>query len=307
MTNTATIRVPATTANLGAGFDCIGAALSLYNEFTFTAIDNADLIITVNGLEADRVHTDASNLAYLALLKLYGKIDRTPPGIRIEIELGVPLARGLGSSATAIVGGLLGGNALAGNPLSDTEIMDLAIEMEGHPDNVVPALIGGCRLAASSKTGWAIADIPWHNSIVPVVAIPDFELSTEEARSVLPTGYNRADTIFNTSHFGLLIRGLETGNPDWLAAALTDRIHQPYRQRLIPGYTDVGRAVIAAGGYGMVISGAGPTLLALTSSERASDVAIAMSEAWEIHKIEVQAQSLGIDLTGAKVRSQVKI
>jgi homoserine kinase len=307
MTNTATIRVPATTANLGAGFDCVGAALSLYNEFTFTATGTSDLIITVNGLEADRVHTDATNLAYLALLKLYGKIDRTPPGVKIEIELGVPLARGLGSSATAIVGGLLGGNALAGNPLSDTEIMDLAIEMEGHPDNVLPALIGGCRLAASSKTGWAIADIPWHNSIVPVVAIPDFELSTEEARSVLPTGYNRADAIFNTSHFGLLIRGLETGNPDWLAAALTDRIHQPYRQRLMPGYTDVERAVIAAGGYGMVISGAGPTLLALTSSERATDVAMAMTEAWGIHKIEAQAQSLEIDMTGAKVRSKLKV
>jgi homoserine kinase len=119
--------------------------------------------------------------------------------------------------------------------------------------------------------------------------------------------FYQLDTIFNTSHFGLLIRGLETGNPDWLAAALTDRIHQPYRQRLIPGYTDVERAVIAAGGYGMVISGAGPTLLALTSSERAADVAIAMSDAWGIHKIEVRAQSLEIDMTGAKVRSQVKI
>ena len=210
---TATIRVPATTANLGSGFDCIGAALSLYNEFTFTATGSPDLIITVSGLEADRVHTDATNLAYLAFLKLYAQIDRTPPGVRIEIELGVPLARGLGSSATASVGGLLGANALAGNPLSDGEIVNLAIEMEGHPDNVVPALIGGCQLAASSKTGWAIADIPWHSSIVPVVAIPDFELSTEEARSVLPSGYNRADAIFNTSHFGLLIRGLETGIP----------------------------------------------------------------------------------------------
>jgi homoserine kinase len=298
---TATIRVPATTANLGAGFDCIGAALSRYNEFTFTAIDSPDLIISVSGLEADRVHTDDTNLAYIAFCKLYASIDRTPPSVRIEIELGVPLARGLGSSATAIVGGLLGANVLAGSPLSAAEVMDLAIEMEGHPDNVVPALIGGCRLAASSKTGWAIADIPWHSSIIPVVAIPNFELSTEEARSVLPTGYNRADAIFNTSHFGLLVRGLETGNPDWLAAALTDRIHQPYRQRLIPGYTDVDRAVIAAGGYGMVISGAGPTLLALTSLERALDVAIAMSDAWETHQIEVESQTLELDLTGARV------
>jgi homoserine kinase len=286
---TATIRVPTTTANLGAGFDCIGAALSRYNEFTFTAIDSPDLIISVSGLEADRVHTDDTNLAYIAFCKLYASIDRTPPSVRIEIELGVPLARGLGSSATAIVGGLLGANVLAGSPLSAAEVMDLAIEMEGHPDNVVPALIGGCRLAASSKTGWAIADIPWHSSIIPVVAIPNFELSTEEARSVLPTGYNRADAIFNTSHFGLLVRGLETGN------------HQPYRQRLIPGYTDVDRAVIAAGGYGMVISGAGPTLLALTSLERALDVAIAMSDAWETHQIEVESQTLELDLTGARV------
>ena len=140
------IRVPATTANLGAGFDCIGAALSLYNEFTLTAIDAPALVVAVRGLEAARVNTDATNLAYQAFLKLYQRIDRTPPVIQLEIKLGVPLARGLGSSATAIVGGLLGANILAGSPLSPVEVMQLAIEMEGHPDNVVPALIGGCQI-----------------------------------------------------------------------------------------------------------------------------------------------------------------
>jgi homoserine kinase len=298
---TATIRVPATTANLGAGFDCIGAALSLYNEFTLTEIDAPDLVIAVRGLEAARVNTDATNLAYQAFLKLYQRIDRTSPVIQLEIKLGVPLARGLGSSATAIVGGLLGANILAGSPLSPAEVMQLAIEMEGHPDNVVPALIGGCRLAATAANGWAIADIPWHSSIAVVVAIPDFELSTEAARSVLPTEYSRADAIFNTAHFGLLVRGLETGNAEWLTAALTDRIHQPYRQRLIPGYDDVSQAVIAAGGYGMVISGAGPTLLALSTIERAPAIAQAMSAAWATHQIEVQAQPLAIDLQGAVI------
>jgi homoserine kinase len=297
----AIIRVPATTANLGAGFDCIGAALSLYNEFTFTPIETESLVIAVRGLEAARVLTDASNLAYQAFLKFYAQIDRTPPVIQLEIKLGVPLARGLGSSATAIVGGLLGANALAGSPLSPAEIMDLAINMEGHPDNVVPALIGGCRLAASAGSGWAIADIPWHSSIVPVVAIPNFELSTAEARSVLPQEYSRADAIFNTAHLGLMVRGLETGNSDWLRAGLTDRLHQPYRQQLIPGYTDVEQAVVAAGGYGMVISGAGPTLLALASTERAEAVATAMSEAWTQHQIQVQAQLLQVDLNGAVV------
>jgi homoserine kinase len=297
--NTATIRVPATTANLGAGFDCIGAALSLYNQFTWTKIETETLTIAVQGLEAARVNTDANNLAYRAFLKLYDRIDSTPPVIQLEIKLGVPLARGLGSSATAIVGGLLGANALAGNPLSPTEIRQLAIEMEGHPDNVVPALIGGCQLAATSASGWAIADIPWHDTIVPVVAIPNFELSTSEARSVLPNEYSRADAIFNTAHLGLMLRGLETGNPEWLAAALTDRIHQPYRQKLIPGYLDVERAVIVAGGYGMVISGAGPTLLALSSSDRAEAVATAMTQAWEQHDIRVEAKALSLDLQGA--------
>ena len=296
---TAMIRVPATTANLGAGFDCIGAALSLYNEFTFTPIETQHLVIAVQGLEAARVHTDATNLAYQAFLKLYTQIDRVPPVIQLEIKLGVPLARGLGSSATAIVGGLLGANTLAGNPLSPAAVMQLAIEMEGHPDNVVPALIGGCQLAATAANGWAIADIPWHSSIVPVVAIPNFELSTAAARSVLPTEYSRADAIFNTAHLGLMVRGLETGNPDWLSAGLTDRIHQPYRQQLIPGYTDVEQAVIAAGGYGMVISGAGPTLLALATAECAEAVATAMTQAWERHDIEVSARSLAVDLQGA--------
>jgi homoserine kinase len=301
MTTTGTIRVPATTANLGAGFDCIGAALSIYNEFTLTEIDSPDLTIAVRGLEAARVNTDATNLAYQAFLKLYRRIDRQPPVIQLEIKLGVPLARGLGSSATAIVGGLLGANNLAGTPLSPSEVMQLAIDIEGHPDNVVPALIGGCQLAATAQAGWAIADIPWHRSIAVVVAIPDFELSTEAARSVLPTTYSRADAIFNTAHFGLLVRGLETGNAEWLRAALTDRIHQPYRKKLIPGYQDVEQSVNTAGGYGMVISGAGPTLLALTTTERAPAVGLAMAEAWATHQITAQAQTLTIDMQGAVI------
>jgi homoserine kinase len=296
---TTTVRVPATTANLGAGFDCIGAALTLYNEFTFTAVESPDLTIAVTGLEADRVNTDASNLAYQSYCKLFAQIQRQPLPVSIEIKLGVPLARGLGSSATAIVGGLVGANILAGSPLTPGEVMQLAIEMEGHPDNVVPALIGGCRLAATAPTGWAIADLPWHSSIVPVVAIPDFELSTEEARGVLPPQYSRADAIFNISHLGLLIRGLETGNPDWLSAALVDKIHQPYRQSLIRGYTDVLQAVTAAGGYGMVISGAGPTLLALSNHDRADTVATAMAQGWKSYGINAQAQPLQIDLQGA--------
>lgn len=294
-----TLKVPGTTANLGPGFDCIGAALSIYNQFQFTRLDEGELIIHVTGAEAERVQTDESNLIYQAFVKLYQYIDQTPPPVKIEIGLGVPLARGLGSSATAIVGGLVAANQLAGEPLSQSQVMELAIAMEGHPDNVVPALLGGCRLAATSGTGWAICDVPWHSDIVPVVAIPDFELSTSEARRVLPTEFSRADAIFNTAHLGLLLRGLETGKGEWLTAALQDKLHQPYRQALIPGYAAVNAAAIASGAYGMVISGAGPTLLALTNVNNAQAVETAMASAWKAQGIKAVVRSLSLDNQGA--------
>ena len=297
------VTVPATTANLGPGFDCIGAALTLYNELKFT-LEEVDrekkLIINVTGTEAARVTTDESNLVYQAFVKFFQHIEQTPPPIKIEIKLGVPLARGLGSSATAIVGGLIGANVLAGEVLTPTQVMELAINMEGHPDNVVPALFGGCRLAATSDTGWEICDIPWCNDVVPVVAIPDFELSTSEARQVLPAQVSRGDAIFNTAHMGLLLRGLETGNKDWLRTALQDKLHQPYRNKLIHGYDAIHTAALSAGAYGMVISGAGPTLLALTDTTNSPDVAAAMASEWQNQGIKAQVQMLQLDNQGAK-------
>ena len=307
-----TVTVPATTANLGPGFDCIGAALTLYNKFKFTALDEGGLIIDVTGAEAERVQTDESNLLYQAFVKLYQYIGQTPPSVKMEIQLGVPLARGLGSSATAIVGGLVGANQLAGAPLTQLQVMELAIAMEGHPDNVVPALLGGCRLAATSADNWEICDIPWNENIVPVLAIPDFELSTSEARQVLPTQVSRADAIFNTAHLGLLLRGLQTGKGEWLSTALQDRLHQPYRQALIPGYDAVNAAAIKAGAYGMVISGAGPTLLALVDQLHSQAVEAAMLSAWQSTGITATVRSLSLDTQGAshstsqksKVKSQ---
>jgi homoserine kinase len=295
-----TVTVPATTANLGPGFDCIGAALTLYNEFKFTRLNEGGLIIQVTGEEAQRVQTDESNLIYQAFVKFYEYIEQIPPTVKIEIQLGVPLARGLGSSATAIVGGLVAANQLAGETLSELQVMELAIAMEGHPDNVVPALLGGGRLAASSGAGWSICDVPWQENVVPVVAIPDFELSTSEARRVLPTEVSRADAIFNTAHLGLLLRGLATGKGEWLKTALQDKLHQPYRKALIPGYDAVNMAAVAAGAYGMVISGAGPTLLALADPENSLAVEAAMRTAWQEEGITAVVRSLSLDHQGAR-------
>ena len=295
------VTVPATTANLGPGFDCLGAALALYNRFRFTLTPDQTYSITTTGLAADRVVTDDRNLAYRAFLYFYQQINQVPPSVHLAIQLGVPLARGLGSSATAIVGGLVGANALAGSPLSQAEIMALAIDLEGHPDNVVPALLGGCRLAARSDADWTICDIPWHRDLVPVVATPDFELSTAEARRVLPATYERQDAIFNAAHLGLLLRGLQAGEADWLRTALQDRIHQPYRQPLIAGYGAVQAAALEAGAYGLVISGAGPSLLALTHSAQAIAVQSAMQSAWQNSGISAEAKILPLAMGGAEV------
>ncbi|NEP18538.1 MAG: homoserine kinase [Leptolyngbya sp. SIO4C1] len=296
MPTTATVTVPATTANIGPGFDCLGAALTLSNRFILTP--SQQLQITVSGREAQRVSRSENNLAYRAFAALYQKLGQPPPPIRLAIELLVPLSRGLGSSSTAIVGGLVGANLLAGSPFDQAALAALATELEGHPDNVVPALLGGCRLTATDGGHSTLCPVDWHRSVVPIVAIPDFELSTAKARQVLPETYSRADAIFNAAHLGLLLQGLASGNGDWLRAALRDRIHQPYRQALIPGYEAVQQAAIAAGAWGLVISGAGPTLLALASSDSTAAVQQAMQAAWADQPFAVQVMALAIDQQG---------
>ncbi|ELR97708.1 homoserine kinase [Gloeocapsa sp. PCC 73106] len=298
---TVTVITPGTTANLGPGFDCLGAALTIYNRFEFSLNPEQRVKITVTGAESAAVITDQSNLLYQVFRELYQHLGQEPPGVEIKIKLGVPLARGLGSSATAIVGGLVAANYLAGNPLSQIELRDLAIAREGHPDNVVPTLLGNCQLSVPNAQSWEICSIPWHKEIIPVVAIPDFQLSTETARSVLPRQIDRSDAIFNLAHLGLLLRGLATNQGEWLSLALSDRLHQPYREALIPGYQVVRSEAIAHGAYGLVISGAGPTLLALVNASEAQKVELAIRETWQNLGIQVQVKSLALDTQGTRI------
>ena len=299
--------VPATTANLGPGFDCLGAALERYNTFQVRLTPHAPagtVTIDAIGSEADRVSTKPDNLFYKSFVHLFEQLGQPFPAVHITIDLGVPLARGLGSSATAIVGGVVAANALAGSPLQPEAVLGLAIALEGHPDNVVPAFLGGCQLTCASpqqEKPWQITDIPWHPDIVPVVAIPDFELSTSAARQVLPQQYDRPDVIFTMAHLGLLLRALDTGRVDWLAAALDDRIHQPYRQPLIPGFSPVQRAALAAGAHGLVISGAGPTLLALTDTTHQAAVTTSIRDTWSALGIAVDVSPLPLDRLGVQV------
>ena len=295
--STVSVQVPATTANLGPGFDCLGVALTLYNRFEFTQMEGSDGSspeIIVNGEEAKGVSTDGDNLLYRSFARFYEDFGQAPPPIKIKIDLGVPLSRGLGSSATAIVGGLLGANVLAGSPVEEHDLLKNAIALEGHPDNIVPAFLGGCRLAIASGLDWEICEIPWSEAFVPVVAIPDFELSTTEARSVLPSQVSREVAIFNAAHLGLLLRAIETGRGDWLRTGMQDQLHQPYRQQLIPGYSALEAAALSAGAYG-----AGPTLLAVASAANAPIVAQEMQAALHQAGVSATAQVLQVNTTGA--------
>jgi len=291
------VSVPATTGNLGPGFDCLGAALSLYNRFEFAIAER--LTITATGKGAGQVERDETNLVYQGIAKLYNYIDRPIPPIALHTDTAIPLSRGLGSSATAIVGGIFGANLLAGSPLDRMQLLDLAIAMEGHPDNVAPAMLGGCQLMATNQDGgWEFCDLQWHDDIAIAVAIPEFELSTAKARQVLPKQVSMADAIFNASHLALLSHGIQSGKTSWLKAGLQDRLHQPYRQSLIVGLENVQAAAIASGAYGLVISGAGPTLLSLASTDKINSVAQAMQQAWQSLGISSVTKCLAIAKDG---------
>lgn len=301
MSLTAQVTVPATTANIGPGFDCLGAALTLYNHFRFTPAET--LTITITGKESERLSTGPENLVYASFKALYDYIGQVVPPVQIDIDLHVPLSRGLGSSSTAIVGGIVGANLLAGSPLNSDQLAALATKLEGHPDNVVPALLGGCRLAIHGDDDTlTLCELAWHDTIAPVVAIPDFELSTSDARSVLPNSYSRADAIFNTAHLGLLVQALATGNGDWLGRALCDRIHQPYRKTLIPHYDDIHTQAIENGAWGLVISGAGPTLLALTHKKISASLAQILGSSWQEKQIPYTVHQLAIDTQGTQAK-----
>ncbi|MGD1949106.1 MAG: homoserine kinase [Leptolyngbyaceae cyanobacterium] len=299
MPQTAQVKVPATTANIGPGFDCLGAALTLHNQFKFTPADS--LTITITGQEADLLSTGPDNLVYKAYEAFYDHLNKPAPPVHIHIDLHVPLSRGLGSSSTAIVGGLVGANLLAGSPLSQHQVATLATQIEGHPDNVVPALLGGCCLAVhSEQEGLTLCQIPWHDAIIPIAIIPNFELATSAARQVLPDSYSRPDAIFNAAHLALLTQALTSGKGEWLTRALCDRIHQPYRKALIPNYDDLHTAALAAGAWGLVISGAGPTLLTLASPETAPTVCHTLGRAWQSANIPYSIHQLAINHKGTQ-------
>jgi homoserine kinase len=294
------IRVPASTANLGAGFDCLALALDLHNVL-HVVTTSSGLEINVEGEGQDVLPANAENLVARAALKLFRSLDVQPPGLRIRCVNQVPLAAGLGSSAAATVAGLMLAATLADHPLSQSELLAHASEIEGHPDNAAAALLGGLVIVSSVGSGLITRQVPIAK-IRLVIAVPDVQLSTTQMRRVLPHNVPVEDAAFNIGRTALTIEALRSGDFELMAQAIDDRIHQPYRKRLIPGYEQARQSALQAGAAAVVLSGAGPGLIALTPDghDRVSE---AMLEGFRSQGLTARSYVLRPTATGAQIRT----
>ncbi|HEX6209292.1 MAG TPA: homoserine kinase [Methylomirabilota bacterium] len=295
------VRVPATSANLGPGFDALGLALALHNEVT--ASESERVRVTIEGEGAGRLSPGAENVVARGVRRAYEAAGRPFKGVALACVNRVPTARGLGSSAAAWVGGLVAGNALLGGPLSRDALLALAARAEGHPDNVAAALMGGLTVSCATGQGRIAAiALPVPGAVRWVVLVPEVTSSTAEARAVLPATFTRADAVFNVQRVALLLAALQSGRVECLGEALDDRLHQPYRLRLFPWMPAVVTAARTAGALGCVLSGAGPSLLAAVRDE-ADVVARAMEGALAAAGVRGRAFALAVDTEGAVVSS----
>ncbi len=288
-----TIRVPATTANLGPGFDAFGCALSLYTDVTF---EETEYGLEITGCPEE--FTGPDNLAYVSYCAVMATMCEEVRGVKIHIDAHIPVCRGLGSSAALLVAGAMGANILHGNKLSTQGLLNITNAMEGHPDNLAPAFYGG--LAASMvENGLPVCvNFPLHPDWEFLALIPDFDLPTTKARAVLPDQLSRADAIYNIAHGALVLKALETGDGKLLRNAMQDRLHQGYRKHLIRDYETI-EALVRTTGAAFCLSGAGPTLLCITRDKDLEEKLMKklpqITEAnWEMLPLHVEFQGAHI-------------
>ncbi len=260
------IKVPATSANMGPGFDCVGVALELYNELW---VEETDGGIDISSADGRDIPKGEKNLIYTTIKGFYGREGLKLPGVKIVQKDSIPMTRGLGSSAACIVGGLLAANAMSGRNYTVDRLALMAAELEGHPDNSNPALMGSMVVSAMHDGEMSRIKINVPENLTFGVLIPNFALSTAESRAVLPKEYTRAQAVFNSSRTGLLIAAMMTGNLEALRVAVDDEIHQPYRKKLIRNYDDIFEKARENGSLAEYLSGAGPTLMTLITDETA--------------------------------------
>ena len=294
------VRAPASSANLGPGFDCAGLCLALYHELTVREYGGRGFELHNSGEGADSLPEDETSLVYRALGTAFGRTDHRPGRLVVESHSDIPLARGLGSSAAAGLAGLAAGFALAGLEVERPALLDLAMGSEGHADNAAPCLYGGFTVACRHPAGVRCARLPVPEGLTAVVAIPDFTLATSRSRAVLPRTVDLADAVGNQGRLAQLVAAMATGQLDLLADAMVDCLHQPYRAPLVPGFEAVCRAALAAGALGAALSGSGPTIIALATGGQ-TDIAAAMAAAWAGAGIRARTHVLEVDEAGLQV------
>ncbi|MBI4313057.1 MAG: homoserine kinase [Chloroflexi bacterium] len=261
-----TVHVPATTANLGPGFDCLGLALDLQN--TVTVERSGQRLIEIAGEGEKELSRQTDNWVYQGMAALCKRIEQTVPPVRIICHNRIPLSRGLGSSAAAALSGVLASNALCDDALPQRELLLLAAALDGHPDNVAPALLGGCQIVVQDdEQGLVTAPVPVPPELRAVLFLPDFAMPTAQARAVLPVLINRQDAVFNIGRTALLVSSLFTGKLEALRLATQDRLHQRPRQVLFPAMPKLLQAALDAGAFGAFLSGAGSSIIALAGSD----------------------------------------
>lgn len=290
------IRVPATSANMGPGFDSLGIAFNLYNEFEFSEEGTENKFY---GFKEEFCNEE--NIVYKAMITCFEKCKYKPKGIKINLlREDIPISRGLGSSSTCIVAGLLGANNIMGNPLTVNELFKIGVEIEGHPDNIAPAFFGGMVVSVLDDGEALYNKIDIKRGITFVAIIPDFELSTSTARKVLPKKVSLKDAVYNISRVSLMISAFVNGNYDLLKYGCKDAIHEKYRSPLIKNYDLVYNKCISFGALSCFLSGAGPTIMVLIKNDE-KEIVNKIRDFLRSENISWKVKELAIDNLGAIV------
>ena len=298
-----TVKSPASSANLGPCFDCAGIAFPLYNYVNVKKTENGQIVVIID--EKNDVRTfivDEKNIIFQAFKKFHEKINTENTGYEVKIDTHIPIARGLGSSASVIAGALIGANELNGKPLTKNDLIDIAASIEGHPDNTTPAFVGGFVVASIEDDGHVLYEkINWCNDWKISVCIPDYKLLTELARSVLPKEIAFKDAVYNVQKSAQLITAITNHNRDIMKSALNDRIHQPYREKLVPGMTEIISALKEEENVlGCVLSGAGPTLAVITEGDNIDNVKEIVHKIWYDLDIKYEIMTFAPEENGAE-------
>lgn len=308
------VKVPATTANIGPGFDCLGMALPIYNTITIeeTVLPGTGVEINViadsdviDQLSLDHIPSDENSIVYKAVELLYNSIGQTPSELRINIHSNIPVARGLGSSSSVIVGALIAANELLGRPADEVALLSIACEIEGHPDNITPAIVGGLVISSQEEDGSvAYRKLKWPDKWAVTVCVPDFELSTDIARSVLPAEVPMKDAVYNAQRLAMFVEAVHTEDSELMKLALHDRLHQPYRMKLVPGLDKIIANLRHFDNVlGCVLSGAGSSILVISEKNDLEKIRNVVRDTWAEQNIKCTIKTLSVEDNGAQIIS----